>query len=96
MPFARLRVEDFEREREPFTGRKLVVYCTIGFRSGRYASKLRAEGWNAANLIGVSHLTFADNSFVGLPDHLWDLSSHAIDSGYYALDLSAAVGGPFP
>ena len=47
-----ISVEDFEREREPSAGRKLVVYCTIGFRSGRYAGKLRAEGWNAANLRG--------------------------------------------
>lgn len=44
--------DEFERDENRYKGRKLVVYCTIGYRSGLYAEKLRKKGWNAFNLKG--------------------------------------------
>ena len=33
-------------------GRRVLVYCTIGFRSGHHTRALRAAGWDDANLAG--------------------------------------------
>ena len=33
-------------------GTKIAVYCTIGYRSGQYATQLRAKGYDAYNLEG--------------------------------------------
>lgn len=33
-------------------GRRVLVYCTIGFRSGHETLRLRARGWDATNLEG--------------------------------------------
>ena len=33
-------------------GKRLVVYCTIGYRSGKYADQLAAQGIKAENLEG--------------------------------------------
>jgi sodium/bile acid cotransporter 7 len=43
---------EFEERRAQFAGAVVVTYCTIGYRSGLYAERLRAEGWDARNLAG--------------------------------------------
>jgi rhodanese-related sulfurtransferase len=44
--------EEFEAHPERFAGREVVTYCTIGYRSGRYAEELVEKGWKAHNLRG--------------------------------------------
>lgn len=44
--------EEFEAREAELTGRRVVTYCTIGYRSGLYAQRLRREGWDAVNLEG--------------------------------------------
>ncbi|MGH9465448.1 MAG: rhodanese-like domain-containing protein [Thermoanaerobaculia bacterium] len=43
---------EFEQRRAELAGAVVVTYCTIGYRSGLYAERLRAEGWDARNLAG--------------------------------------------
>jgi rhodanese-related sulfurtransferase len=43
---------EFERNPAKYKGRRIVPYCTIGYRSGLYARDLRNEGWDAQNLSG--------------------------------------------
>ncbi|MHC4778366.1 MAG: TIGR00341 family protein [Planctomycetota bacterium] len=47
-----LDMETFEGKIDKLEGRKIVCYCTIGFRSGLYARKLRERGLDASNLEG--------------------------------------------
>ncbi len=42
----------FGAERNGLVDRKIVVYCTIGARSGDYAKGLRKKGFDAYNLAG--------------------------------------------
>jgi rhodanese-related sulfurtransferase len=44
--------EEFEGRQAELSGREVVTYCTIGYRSGLYTEKLRGQGWNASNLRG--------------------------------------------
>jgi len=44
---------EFESDAERYRGSTVVTYCTIGHRSGIYARKLEAKGWNALNLKGA-------------------------------------------
>jgi len=44
--------EAFDAGRERFRDRDVIAYCTVGARSGRYASTLREEGWSVWNLEG--------------------------------------------
>ena len=44
--------EEFELRSAEFEGSAIVTYCTIGYRSGDYAQKLRQEGWDARNFDG--------------------------------------------
>jgi rhodanese-related sulfurtransferase len=45
-------VEEFERTLEKYRDRIIVTYCTVGYRSGVYARKLREQGLDAFNLRG--------------------------------------------
>ncbi|MEO6094625.1 MAG: rhodanese-like domain-containing protein [Fibrobacteria bacterium] len=46
-------------------GKRLVVYCTIGYRSGRYAEELAKQGIKAENLEGgVLAWSFAGGKFL--------------------------------
>lgn len=47
-----ISLKDFNRDREQYTGRKVVAYCTIGYRSGLAVRELRAVGVEAFNLKG--------------------------------------------
>ena len=44
--------EEFERKREQFREKTLVAYCTIGYRSGRFAKRWNERGFNGVNLAG--------------------------------------------
>jgi len=44
--------EEFEQRRDELNGRNVVTYCTVGYRSGLYASELLDEGWAVLNLEG--------------------------------------------
>ncbi|SER63302.1 Rhodanese-related sulfurtransferase [Nitrosomonas sp. Nm51] len=52
--------KDFERNRTDYQNKKIVVYCTIGYRSGHYARLLRQQGFDAYNLsegiLGWTHI----------------------------------------
>ena len=47
-----LRSEEFEERSEEFEDATIVTYCTVGHRSGLYARRLLAQGWNVFNLKG--------------------------------------------
>ncbi len=47
-----LTAAEFEARRPELAGAVVVTYCTIGYRSGLYAERLRTEGWDARNLAG--------------------------------------------
>ena len=59
---------DFEEDKAKYSGRPIVAYCTIGYRSAQYTEELLAQGWDAYNLAG-SLLAWAHQgkTFVG-PD----------------------------
>lgn len=40
----------FEQNLDDYEKRKIVVYCTIGYRSGYYVESLRQQGFDAYNL----------------------------------------------
>ena len=42
----------FEEEGERYEEKQIVVYCTIGYRSGLYAKKFNEQGYRAVNLKG--------------------------------------------
>ena len=45
-------VGQFEAERNRHDTKQIVVYCTIGYRSGLYAGKLKELGQRVVNLKG--------------------------------------------
>lgn len=52
--------EYFEHNKAFYQNKKIIVYCTIGYRSGFYAAELRQEGLDAYNLsegiLGWTHV----------------------------------------
>jgi rhodanese-related sulfurtransferase len=44
--------EEFERNMQAYRDDVIIVYCTIGNRSGHYAKRLRSQGFEAYNLKG--------------------------------------------
>ena len=44
--------QEFEQRQQELSGRMVVSYCTIGYRSGEYTEELRQQGWDAYNLEG--------------------------------------------
>ena len=47
-----LRADDLQTRWEDFRGKTVIVYCTIGYRSGKLAQELRARGVAAVNIRG--------------------------------------------
>jgi len=47
-----LTQKEFEKNRENYKNHIIVVYCTIGYRSGRYSQKLIDKNFKAFNLKG--------------------------------------------
>ena len=60
MPGAITKAE-FEENSTLHQGKSVIVYCTIGVRSGNYASTLNRKGWKAWNYKG-SILDWCKNS----------------------------------
>jgi rhodanese-related sulfurtransferase len=55
----------FERNLASYQNKKIIVYCTIGYRSGYYASELRQKGFDAYNLSeGILGWTHVDGLLV--------------------------------
>jgi sodium/bile acid cotransporter 7 len=44
--------DEFEGSKAKYKDRKIVAYCTIGYRSGQFAKQLITEGCDASNLSG--------------------------------------------
>lgn len=47
-----LSLDEFKQNRESYKNKKIIVYCTIGYRSGLFASELLEDGYDAYNLKG--------------------------------------------
>ena len=47
-----LTQKEFEEKRDELDDKRVIVHCTIGFRSGMYVKKLKSEGFDAENMIG--------------------------------------------
>jgi len=45
-------LSEFHRDPSKYHDRPVVTYCTIGYRSGLQAVKLKEKGWDAYNLRG--------------------------------------------
>lgn len=43
---------EFEKDKERYRDRPIIVYCTIGYRSGLYTKELLEQNFDARNLIG--------------------------------------------
>ena len=82
---------EFENSIEQHDGKTVVVYCTVGYRSGIYAKQLQRDGWDARNYKG-SILDWCGNALpVVTPDgkstcrvHTYDFS-YPLASGYVAV-----------
>ncbi|HVW38199.1 MAG TPA: rhodanese-like domain-containing protein [Pirellulales bacterium] len=44
---------EFEARKDDFRNIPIIAYCTLGFRSGKFAARLRDEGLDAYNLRGA-------------------------------------------
>jgi rhodanese-related sulfurtransferase len=44
--------EEFKKKKRQYKDSTVVVYCTIGYRSGVYAQELTRKGYTAYNLVG--------------------------------------------
>jgi len=47
-----LSEKQFLARQDAFREHKIIVYCTVGYRSGLYTEKLRKKNFNAFNLAG--------------------------------------------
>jgi len=47
-----ITTEEFEHNLEQYQNEKIIVYCTIGYRSGKYAQKMQRQGIRVLNLEG--------------------------------------------
>lgn len=82
---------EFLKTHKQHQGKAVLVYCTVGFRSGKYAKKLRKKGWNAWNYEG-SILDWCQNQLpVVTKDgkktkrvHTYN-SSYSVAKGYQAV-----------
>jgi rhodanese-related sulfurtransferase len=62
--------QTFERHLADHQHKKIIVYCTIGYRSGFYARTLRDKGLNAYNLSeGILGWTHADGRLLDSHGH---------------------------
>jgi len=47
-----ITVAEFEKNKHKYKNKIVITYCTIGYRSGRFAGQLIKENFNAFNLEG--------------------------------------------
>ena len=82
---------DFEKTAQQHQGKAVLVYCTVGYRSGIYAKKLRKKGWDAWNYQG-SILDWCNNQLPVVTKngnhttrvHTYN-SSYSLADGYQAV-----------
>ena len=105
-----IRKEDFEDLKSEFSNHKVVAYCTIGYRSGDYVQKLRAQNFDAYNLRGsILAWTHAGGELeVGSRDgggptnriHTfgknWDLASTDFEAEYFQKPMFSLLAGMVP
>lgn len=82
----------FENQKKEHKGKKIIVYCTIGYRSGIYTQSLVEEGHNAFNLIGGvlswSYQNFPFTDTDGEPTkkvHVYGSDWNLLAPGYQAI-----------
>ncbi len=47
-----ITTEEFERDLQQYQDSTVIAYCTIGYRSGKYAQKIQQQGVQVLNLEG--------------------------------------------
>lgn len=47
-----ITLAEYERSRGRYAGHRIVPYCTVGYRSGKYTAKLLEQGVDAVNFEG--------------------------------------------
>ena len=82
--------EQYEQQSDLYRDRTIVMYCTIGDRSGRYARTLQEQGHRIVNLKGgILAWTHAGQAVVnsrGQTNHVhvygptWDLLPHSYEA----------------
>ncbi len=87
-----ISLEEFEQVGPRFKNTPILVYCTIGCRSGEWAEKLSKKGYSVFNLIGgILAWARAGNTFVnsnGEPTkkaHVYGRKWNALPPGYEAV-----------
>jgi rhodanese-related sulfurtransferase len=86
-----ISAKEFEAARENYRDSQIVVYCTIGARSGRYAAELIEDGFDARNLEGsILSWTHAGGSLVGPTGptkevHVYGPTWNLAADGYHAV-----------
>ena len=86
-----ISAKEFEAARESYRDSQIVVYCTIGARSGHYAAALIADGFAARNLEGsILSWTHAGGSLRGPAGptkdvHVYGRTWNLAADGYHAV-----------
>lgn len=86
-----ISAKEFEAARERYRDSQIVVYCTIGARSGHYAAALIADGFAARNLEGsILSWTHAGGSLIGPTGptkdvHVYGATWNLAADGYHAV-----------
>ena len=86
-----ISAKQFEANPSEYRGRRIIAYCTIGYRSGMYAKKLRGQGWQVANLKGsILAWTHAGQEVVNESGptrrvHVWGRKWDLLPAGYEAV-----------
>ena len=83
--------EEFEQQRDLYQEKPIVVYCTIGYRSGKYAKELYQQGFQVKNLVGGllawSHIQgeLVNNNGVTSQVHVYKKKFQLVADGYQAV-----------
>jgi rhodanese-related sulfurtransferase len=81
--------QEFEKNPEKYKDKKIIAYCTIGYRSSQYAEKWNQRGYHMSNLRGSlllwSHAHGAMVDSAGLPTrqvHIYGKKWDLLANGY--------------
>jgi len=83
--------KEFERQKENIRNKKIIVYCTVGFRSGKYSQHLFKKGFNAYNLKGGvllwahSNQKFTNDNGETIRVHVYGKKWSLLPEGYQAV-----------
>ncbi len=85
--------KEFEKRKDRYRNRRIIVYCTIGYRSGEYTEELVEEGFSAYNLVGgVLAWAHEGRTFTGLSSsndtnrvHVYGKKWNLVPEGYEAV-----------